>query len=93
MCQEKASCLTDSSAYGVHTGTKVKSLRPAVLAELLRDQGSLAQRLVKLRQLLPYADVSALVAKQPDLLLQVLAGQKFPGKVLQPLFDNTAAGC
>lgn len=46
-------------------------MRPDRLAALLRDKDKVAERLVQLRQLLPQIDVSALVARQPDLLAQV----------------------
>lgn len=51
-------------------GNRVSGMRPDRLAALLRDKDKVAERLVQLRQLLPDIDVSALVARQPDLLAQ-----------------------
>ncbi len=46
-------------------------MKPALLAEILRDTQAVAQRCVGLRDALPFANVSRLVASQPGLLLQV----------------------
>ena len=46
-------------------------MKPPLLAELLRDPAAVAERAVKLKQLLPRTNVSAMASKQPELLLQV----------------------
>lgn len=46
-------------------------MKPALLAEILRDPTAVAERCVGLRDALPFANVSRLVARQPELLLQV----------------------
>lgn len=46
-----------------------------MLLELLRDPGATAARLVALRELLPRANVSALVAGHPKLLLSLSVEQ------------------
>jgi hypothetical protein len=46
-------------------------MKPSVVVELLRDPSRVATQLIKLREALPHANVSLLVANQPDLLLQV----------------------
>lgn len=46
-------------------------MKPPLLAELLRDPAAIAERAVKLKQLLPQTNVSAMASKQPELLLQV----------------------
>ena len=47
------------------------SLKPALLAAILRDTPAVAQRCVGLREALPFANVSRMVASQPSILLQV----------------------
>lgn len=44
-------------------------IKPSTLAELLRDPAALVARLLQLRQLMPGADISALAAAEPELLL------------------------
>ena len=48
-------------------------MKPPLLAELLRDTPAVAERAVRLKQLLPRTNVSAMASKQPELLLQVIA--------------------
>jgi hypothetical protein len=45
------------------------AIKPSTLAALLREPGALVARLLSLRQLLPGADIGALAADQPELLL------------------------
>ena len=52
-------------------GRKVKDLHPSILSALLRDPDKVAMTLVQLRELLPHANVSQLVARMPALLLKV----------------------
>ena len=47
-------------------------MKPGLLAALLRDTHVVAERAVRLKELLPHTNVSAMVAKQPELLLQVM---------------------
>ncbi|DBB03641.1 hypothetical protein WJX82_008762 [Trebouxia sp. C0006] len=49
---------------------KVHHMKPGLLAALLRDTHVIADRAVRLRKLLPHTNVSAMAAKQPELLLQ-----------------------
>lgn len=51
-------------------GSKVRTLRLATLAELLRNHTVIAERLVQLRQMLPFVNVSRLVSKDVNLVLQ-----------------------
>ncbi len=62
-----------SSSVHVHAGKKVHHMKPGLLAALLRDTHVIADRAVRLRELLPHTNVSAMAAKQPELLLQVIA--------------------
>ncbi len=45
-------------------------MKPALLAAILRDTAAVAGRCVGLRDALPHANVSQLVAGQPAVLLQ-----------------------
>ena len=47
-------------------------MKPGLLAALLRDTHVVAERAVHLKELLPHTNVSAMAAKQPELLLQVM---------------------
>lgn len=49
---------------------KVHHMKPGLLAALLRDTHVVAERAVRLKELLPHTNVSAMAAKQPELLLQ-----------------------
>ena len=44
------------------------SLKPALLAAILRDTPAVAERCVGLREALPFANVSRMVASQPSIL-------------------------
>ena len=55
----------------VSAGRKVKDLHPSLLSALLRDPEKVAMTLVQLREFLPHANVSQLVARMPALLLKV----------------------
>ncbi|KAK9813660.1 hypothetical protein WJX73_002170 [Symbiochloris irregularis] len=68
--EELEELLTQLSTLLPDIGGRVSAMRPKNLAALLRDKDKVAERLVQLRQLLPELDVSALVARQPDLLAQ-----------------------
>lgn len=46
------------------------SMKPALLADILRDPVTVAERCVGLRDGLPFANVSRLVAGEPALLLE-----------------------
>ena len=48
-------------------------MKPALLAEILRDPALVAERCVRLREALPHANVSQMVSLQPSLLLEVSA--------------------
>ncbi len=61
-----------SSSVHVHAGKKVHHMKPGLLAALLRDTHVVADRAVRLKELLPHTNVSAMAAKQPELLLQVM---------------------
>ena len=58
--------------HDLHAGAQVAAMKPALLADILRDTSAVAARCVGLRDVLPYANVSRLVAGQPAVLLQVL---------------------
>ncbi len=60
------------SSVHVHAGKKVHHMKPGLLAALLRDTHVVAERAVRLKELLPHTNVSAMAAKQPELLLQVM---------------------
>jgi hypothetical protein len=47
-------------------------MKPALLADILRDPAAMAERCVRLRESLPLANVSQMVALQPSILLEVL---------------------
>jgi hypothetical protein len=47
----------------------VRSLHPGLLAQLVADMPATTRRLLGLRELLPSANVSGLVAARPQLLL------------------------
>lgn len=49
---------------------RLHTLQPTTLAALLTNTTEVATGLIALRQLLPTANVGALVARQPDILLQ-----------------------
>ncbi|KAK9917180.1 hypothetical protein WJX75_001602 [Coccomyxa subellipsoidea] len=49
---------------------RVASMKPALLADILRDPVTVAERCVGLRDGLPFANVSRLVAGEPALLLE-----------------------
>jgi len=49
---------------------KLHALRAPLVLELLRDLPGVARRLLQLRELLPGADVSGMVARAPELLLR-----------------------
>jgi len=51
-------------------GTRLASLRPALVAPLVRDLEQLPGRMIALRALLPGANISALVASAPQVLLR-----------------------
>lgn len=53
---------------------RLHNISPSTLATLLQNTTQVAARLISLRQLLPTANVGALVARQPDILLQVPSG-------------------
>jgi len=46
-------------------------MKPVLLAEVLRDPVTVAERCVGLRDALPFANISKLVAGDPALLLEV----------------------
>lgn len=54
-------------------GARVASIKPALLAEILRDPALAADRCARLVEALPHANVSQMIALQPSLLLEVLA--------------------
>lgn len=76
--------------------TVVRDMRPATLAALCMDPAAAADRLVRLRQLLPRANVSAMVALRPSLLAN---GKEFDGRPwghlrrFQPLVHTAAFPC
>ncbi|KAI8473756.1 MAG: hypothetical protein J3K34DRAFT_164915 [Monoraphidium minutum] len=51
-------------------GARIAGLRPALVAPLVRDLEQLPGRLIALRELLPGANISALVAGAPQILLK-----------------------
>ncbi|CAK0787048.1 hypothetical protein CVIRNUC_010264 [Coccomyxa viridis] len=53
--------------------SRVASMKPALLAEILRDPALVAERCVRLREALPHANVSQMVSLQPGLLLEEVA--------------------
>lgn len=52
-------------------GKKVHTMKPGLLASLLQDTNLIAQRVARLKELLPHTNVSAMAAKLPEILLQV----------------------
>lgn len=46
-------------------------MKPGLLASLLQDTNLLAQRVARLKELLPHTNVSAMALKLPEILLQV----------------------
>ena len=46
-------------------------MKPGLLASLLQDTNLLAQRVARLKELLPHTNVSAMASKLPEILLQV----------------------
>lgn len=57
-------------------------MKPALLAEILRDPALVAERCVRLREALPHANVSQMVSLQPSLLLEVSRARSFPDECL-----------
>lgn len=55
----------------MRAGDKVASIKPALLAEILSDPTLVAERCVRLRDALPHANVSQMIALQPSILLEV----------------------
>ena len=55
----------------IHAASRVGTLKPALLAALLRAPAVVAQRLVGLRLELPACDVKELVLRDPAVLLRV----------------------
>ena len=53
-------------------------MKPALLAEILRDPALVAERCVQLRDALPHANVSQMVSLQPSLLLEVSTAHAVP---------------
>ena len=53
-------------------------MKPALLAEILRDPALVAERCVRLREALPHANVSQMVSLQPSLLLEVSTTRGVP---------------
>ncbi|KIZ03573.1 hypothetical protein MNEG_4388 [Monoraphidium neglectum] len=51
-------------------GTRLASLRPQLVAPLVRDLEQLPGRMIALRELLPSANISAVVAAAPQVLLK-----------------------
>ncbi|KAK9823776.1 hypothetical protein WJX72_005419 [[Myrmecia] bisecta] len=51
-------------------GPRVSRMQPKLLARLLQDRANVAEKLLLLRQALPLANLSVLIAGQPDLLLK-----------------------
>ena len=51
-------------------GKKLKDLHPTILSGLLKHPEVVAMRLVQLREFLPYANVSQMVARKPGLLMK-----------------------
>ena len=47
-------------------------MKPGLLTSLLQDTNVMAQRAARLKELLPQTNISAMVSKLPELLLQVL---------------------
>lgn len=52
-------------------GKKVHTMKPGLLASLLQDTNLIAQRVARLKELLPHTNVSAMASKLPEVLLQV----------------------
>ncbi len=57
---------------------RLATMRPWVLADLLRDVPCIAERLFQLRSLLPHMDVTILASQQPNLLLKVTTPEDAP---------------
>lgn len=71
-------------------------MKPSVVVELLRDPSKVACRLIRLRDRLPYANVSLLAANLPDVLLQVsyaLNARSFGCFCLMISFPRGAPAC
>lgn len=66
-------------------------MKPALLADILRDPTAVAERCVGLRDALPFANVSRLVAGQPELLLQVCMCSLRVHILLTPFDDRFAS--
>lgn len=62
--------------YTFHAAGSIQRLQPSLLAALTSDLQTTSRRLLDLRELLPAANVSALVARRPQLLLQDTADVK-----------------
>ena len=52
-------------------GSRAGNMRPPLLAGLLKDPEALAKRILRLKELLPDANISSMAAKEPGLLLKV----------------------
>lgn len=52
-------------------GSNAGNMRPPLLAALLKDPEKLAKRILRLKELLPDANISSMAAKEPGLLLKV----------------------
>ena len=48
-------------------------MKPGLLAALLRDTGTIADRAIRLKELLPRTNVSIMASKLPEILLQVIS--------------------
>ena len=65
-------------------------MKPALLAEILRDPALVAERCVRLRAALPHANVSQMVSLQPSLLLEVSTARALPEDCrMQMCMDST----
>lgn len=71
--------------YTFHAAGSIQRLQPSLLAALTSDLQTTSRRLLDLRELLPAANVSALVARRPQLLLQDTADVKAAVAALQRL--------
>lgn len=68
-----------------HAAGRIPRLQPSLLAALTADLNTTSSRLLGLRELLPDANVSALVAGRPQLLLQDTAEVQSSVTALQRL--------
>lgn len=60
-------------------GKKVHHMKPGLLASLLKDTSTIADRAIRLKELLPRINVSAMASRLPEVLLQVDAPQLHAG--------------